>query len=174
MHMIEINPAVVSIANTHFSFLRDRKVKISTHVGDGRLVEGRMDRVEFDLLIFDAFSSDAIAAYLLTREGFQVYSERLSHNGGLAVDLSNSHLDLVLLLHRPSDDAGFSSRVIASKGNRELRQHAATWALIMRPNHPLWEEAELENAIPAKKMEIEAAPRWTHQRHSLMSVLKLW
>lgn len=70
MHMIEINPAVISIANTHFSFLRDSKVKISTHVGDGRLVLERMGREGVDVLILDAFSSDAIPAHLLTREAF--------------------------------------------------------------------------------------------------------
>jgi len=80
----------------------------------------------------------------------------------------------VPLVHRLSEDAGFSSRVINSKGDRELRTHAATWALIMRPNHPLWKESELKEAIPPKKMELETAPLWTDQRHNLVSVLKLW
>ncbi|MCP4940871.1 MAG: hypothetical protein GY924_02665 [Planctomycetaceae bacterium] len=174
MHMIEINPAVINIANTHFSFLRDSKAKISTHVGDGRLVLERMEREQFDVLVLDAFSSDAIPAHLLTREAFQLYSDRLHENGVLAVHLSNNHLDLVPLVHRLSNDAGFSSRIINSKGDRELRTHAATWALIMRPNHPLLKEAELEKAVPPKKMELEAAPLWTDQRHNLVSVLKLW
>ncbi len=174
MHMIEINPAVINIANTHFSFLRDSKAKISTHVGDGRLVLERMEREQFDVLVLDAFSSDAIPAHLLTREAFQLYSDRLHENGVLAVHLSNNHLDLVPLVHRLSNDAGFSSRIINSKGDREIRTHAATWALIMRPNHPLLKEAELEKAVPPKKMELEAAPLWTDQRHNLVSVLKLW
>ena len=174
MHMIEINPAVINIANTHFSFLRDSKAKISTHVGDGRLVLERMEREQFDVLVLDAFSSDAIPAHLLTREAFQLYTKRLNPKGVLAVHLSNNHLDLVPLVHRLSDDAGFSSRVIDSKGDPELRTHAATWALIMRPDHPLLKESELEKAILPKKMELEAAPLWTDQRHNLVSVLKLW
>jgi spermidine synthase len=174
MHMIEINPAVIRIANTHFSFLRDSKAEISTHVGDGRLVLERMKHQKFDVLVLDAFSSDAIPAHLLTREAFQLYKTRLDHNGVLAVHLSNNHLDLVPLVHRLSHDAKLSSRVIDSKGDPELQTHAATWTLIMRPDHPLWKEAELKQAIPPKKMELDAAPLWTDQRHNLVSVLKLW
>ena len=42
MQMIEINPAVIEIANTHFSFLADSKARITTHTGDGRLILERM------------------------------------------------------------------------------------------------------------------------------------
>lgn len=174
MHMIEINPAVIRIANTHFSFLRDSKAKIETHVGDGRLVLERMEDENFDVLVLDAFSSDAIPAHLLTREAFQLYKKRLQRNGVLAVHLSNNHLDLVPLVHRLSEDAEFSSRVIYSKGQRELGTNAATWTLIMRSDHPLWKEAELAQSISPQPMELKAAPLWTDQRHNLVSVLKLW
>ena len=174
MHMIEINPAVINIANTHFSFLRDSKARVSTHVGDGRLVLERMKHDKFDLLVLDAFSSDAIPAHLLTREAFQLYKKRLDQNGVLAVHLSNNHLNLVPLVHRLSEDADTTSRVIYSKGDSEVGTNAATWALIMRSDHPLWNETELEQAIGPKKTELETAPLWTDQRHNLVSVLKLW
>ena len=174
MHMIEINPAVITIANTHFSFLRDSNAKITTLVGDGRLVLERMEKEEFDVLVLDAFSSDAIPAHLLTREAFHLYKKRLGKDGVLAVHLSNNHLNLVPLVHRLSQDAKLGSRVIRSLGDRQRGTHAATWAVIMRPDHPLWKEAELEQAIPPEKMELETAPLWTDQRHNLVSVLKLW
>ena len=174
LHMIEINPAVIDIANTHFSFLRDSKAQITTHVGDGRLVLERMREDKFDVLVLDAFSSDAIPAHLLTREAFRLYLQRLSQDGVLAVHLSNNHLDLVPLVHRLSHDANLDSRVIRSPGDRQLDTHAATWALITRPNHPLWGEVEFDRATPASKTELENAPLWTDQRHNLVSVLKLW
>ena len=174
MQMIEINPAVINIANTHFSFLRDSHAKITTHRGDGRLVLERMQNDEFDVLVIDAFSSDAIPSHLLTREAFQLYKNRLNKNGVLAVHLSNNHLDLVPLVHRLSQDADLNSRVIRSQGDEHLGTHAATWALIMRPNHPLWKAAELKQATPPKQIELDSAPLWTDQRHNLVSVLKLW
>ena len=48
--------------------------------------------------------------------------------------------------------------------DQELRMHAATWARHIRPDHPVWKEAELEKPIPPKEMEVEAASRWTDQR----------
>ena len=45
---------------------------------------------------------------------------------------------------------------------------------IMLPNHPLWDEIELNQATPASKIEFENTPHWTERRHHLMSVLKLW
>lgn len=122
-------PAVISITNTHSSLLCDSRANISTHVGDGRLVLERMNREEFAVLVLDAFSSDAIPAHVLTREPLQLYSKRLSHNSVLAVHLSNNHLDLVALVHRISDDAGFSRPVIVSRGDQDLwnaRRHLGT------------------------------------------------
>lgn len=59
-----------------------------------------------------------------------------------------------MLVHRLSQDADLNSRVIQKQGNEHLGMHAAAWALIMRPNHPLWKVAELEQSIPTEKYRI--------------------
>ena len=174
MQMIEINPAVIEIANTHFSFLADSKARITTHTGDGRLILERMSDEQFDILVLDAFSSDAIPAHLLTREAFQLYKKRLRKQGVLAVHLSNNHLDLVPLVHRLSQDSKLKSKVIRSSANQTLGTHAATWAVIMVQDHPLWNSETLSHAQEPKKNELTSAPLWTDQRHNLVSVLKLW
>ncbi len=61
-----------------------------------------MSQDKFDLLVLDAFSSDAIPAHLLTREAISLYRERLTQDGVLAIHVSNNHLDLVPLVHRLS------------------------------------------------------------------------
>ena len=66
--MIEINSAVVEIAQSHFTFMKHCPSTIRHHLGDGRLVLERMTDTKFDILVLDAFSSDAIPAHLLTRE----------------------------------------------------------------------------------------------------------
>ena len=98
--MIEINPAVVEIARKHFTFLDSSRSEIRHHLGDGRLVLERMRDARFDLLVLDAFSSDAIPAHLLTREAVTLYRKRLARDGVIAVHVSNNHLDLVPLGHR--------------------------------------------------------------------------
>ena len=62
-------------------------------LGDARLtMADSTDR--YDVLILDAFSSDAIPAHLLTREAFAVYREHLSSEGVIVVHKSNRHLNL--------------------------------------------------------------------------------
>lgn len=171
--MIEINPAVVEIANTHFSFLGESRATIRTHLGDGRLVLERMWQERFDLLVLDAFSSDAIPAHLLTREAISLYRDRLTENGVLAIHVSNNHLDLVPLVHRLSADAGLESRVIESQGNGFGNKHA-TWAVIASEESKIWDCGPLQGTCPASKSQLADAPLWTDQRHNLLSVLRLW
>lgn len=172
--LIEINPSVVEMANEHFSYLSDCRSTARTHLGDGRLVLERLTDARFDLLVLDAFSSDAIPAHLLTREAIRLYRDRLSDGGVLAIHVSNNHLDLVPLVHRLSADAGWVSRVIRSEGNPELGTQHATWLLITAPGHRLWQAGSLAEAESASKELLLNAPLWTDQHHNLVSVLRLW
>ncbi len=172
--MIEINPGVVQIANEHFTFLSESEASIQTHLGDGRLVLERMSEKKFDLLVLDAFSSDAIPAHLLTREALSLYRSRLGSGGVLAIHVSNNHLDLVPLVHRLSQDADLESRVIRSEADRETGTQHATWVVITRGGHEIWAHEKLAGAISASKAELSDAPLWTDQKHNLVSVLKLW
>ncbi|MGI9474699.1 MAG: spermidine synthase [Rubripirellula sp.] len=172
--MIEINPAVVEIANQHFTFLSGSDATVQTHLGDGRLVLERMQNARFDLLVLDAFSSDAIPAHLLTREAIQLYQQRLQSDGLLAIHVSNNHLDLVPLVHRLSQDAGLDSRVVRSSGRDDEGTQHSTWMLIAAADCSLWSEVELAGAQTASKSELANAPLWTDQHHNLVSVLRLW
>ena len=172
--MFEINPAVVEIANEHFSFLSSSRSPVETHLGDGRLVLERMSNLRFDLLVLDAFSSDAIPAHLLTREAIALYTARLVPNGMLAIHLSNNHLDLVPLAHHLSHDAGLESRLIVSSADHQRGLQQAAWMLVAQGDHPIWAAPTMANARPANTDELADAPLWTDQRHNLFSVLKLW
>lgn len=172
--MIEINPAVVEIAHQHFSFISDSPAMHRMHLGDGRLVLERMTDVKFDLLVLDAFSSDAIPAHLLTREAIQLYRQRLTDDGVLAIHVSNNHLDLVGLVHRLASDGNLESRVVRSPGDRRISTQHATWMILARPDNAIWSGGAMATAEPATAAELENAPLWTDQRHNLVSVLRLW
>ncbi len=172
--MIEINPAVIEIANQHFTFIKDCRAKVRTHLGDGRLVLERMTDAKFDLLVLDAFSSDAIPAHLLTREAISLYRQRLAADGVLAIHVSNNHLDLGPLVHRLAADAGLASRMIDTRGDEATGINPALWMVVAAPSNPIFDHELLADALPATAEQLESAPLWTDQCHNLVSVLRLW
>jgi len=64
-------------------------------LGDARLRPVDEPDHSFDLLVLDAFSSDAIPIHLLTAEAFALYERKLAPNGVILMHLSNRYLDLV-------------------------------------------------------------------------------
>lgn len=110
----EIDPLVIRIARDRrlFRYLSDCAPKARTVAGDGRLMLGREPGRAFDMLILDAFSSDAIPVHLLTREAFAVYLSKLQANGILMVHLSNRYLDLTPVVAALAEDARLSGSVL--------------------------------------------------------------
>ncbi len=105
----EIDPLVERLArdDRFFTYLRDCTPDAPVVLGDARLSLARGDgQDEYDLMVLDAFSSDAIPAHLLTREALAVYRERLSPRGVLAFHVSNRYLDLIPVVADLAGDAG--------------------------------------------------------------------
>src|ERR1017187_6905157 len=83
-----------------FSYLHDTPAKVEIVMGDGRLnLESEPSR-QFDILVMDAFSGDSVPVHLITREAFQTYFRHLKPNGILAVNTTNSYLDLEPVMER--------------------------------------------------------------------------
>ena len=92
----EIDPEVVRIARDPklFRFLSACAPTASVVVGDARLTLAATPE-RYDLIVLDAFSSDAIPVHLLTREAFAVYLSHLTPNGVIVAHVSNRSLELV-------------------------------------------------------------------------------
>jgi hypothetical protein len=110
MVFYEINPMVVDVAQSHFSFLANSKGATRVKLGDGRLqlldeIESR-DSEPYDLIFIDAFSSDSIPIHLLTEECFEVYLNRLKPDGVLVAHITNRFIDLqpVIMDHSTRND----------------------------------------------------------------------
>jgi hypothetical protein len=94
MDFFEIDPTVERIARTYFGYLDDCGKKCTVSIGDARqLIHDRPDRT-YDVIIMDAYTSDAIPTHLLTREAVQLYLSKVTRNGVVAFHVSNRHLDL--------------------------------------------------------------------------------
>jgi SAM-dependent methyltransferase len=91
----EIDPGIVRIATdtAYFTFLSDAAAPMRIELGDARLSLARTDR-SYDMIVLDAFSSDAIPTHLLTLEALDTYLARLAPGGVLAFHVSNRHLNL--------------------------------------------------------------------------------
>ena len=94
MTFYEINPEVVEMAMTHFTYLRDSAALVEIVTGDGRLMLERESSRGFDILILDAFNGDAIPVHLLTVEAFEIYKRHVKPDGVIAVHVSSRHFDL--------------------------------------------------------------------------------
>ncbi len=126
----EINPAVQPIARNLFTYIRDSAAQITIVEGDGRASLTREGPQNFDVLVIDAFSGDAIPLHLLTTEAFAVYRRHLAPGGILAIHVSNQHVDLepeVTLLGRA---AGMSVRRVSAPSNDKLGEFFSTWMLL--------------------------------------------
>ena len=109
LRLYEINPQVLALAQSEFSFLRDTPAVVETVLGDGRLSLEREPDQQFDILVMDAFSGDSVPVHLITREAFQLYRRHLKPGGILAVNVSNRYLDLRPVMERAASELGWKA-----------------------------------------------------------------
>lgn len=94
----EIDPDVIHIAKKHFSYLKNSQAPLQIYLGDARIEIQKAPPKQYQLLLIDAFSSDAIPAHLLTQEAFASYVEKLAPEGVIAIHISNKYLNLIPIL----------------------------------------------------------------------------
>ncbi len=92
----EIDPLVVDIAlkSNYFTFLANCQPHPDIVLGDARLMLAKEPDKSFDLLIIDAFTSDAVPVHLMTAEALQLYARKLKPGGVVVLHISNRYLDL--------------------------------------------------------------------------------
>lgn len=166
----ELNPQVVDLASSLFSYIRESKAATTIVPGDARLSILHDTSPPFDVLALDAFSGDAIPVHLLTREAVELYRTHLKPNGVLAFHVSNDFLDLGPVVKQIAQSFGVSTVLTRSHANPDDGILASDWVLIT--NNP----AVLENAsikVHAAPLAVKAGLRiWTDGYNNLLQVLK--
>ncbi len=155
----DINPAVVGVAKTWFTYLADSPAKIEIVLGDARLSLEREAPQNYDVLAVDAFSGDSIPVHLITVEAFTEYLRHIKPDGVIAFHVSNRYLDLkpVLLaiaekhhleyayLHESGEDGGTTSDwVILTRNKAFILKPSiveATEPVAPRPDWRLWTDS---------------------------------
>ncbi|MBI1187264.1 MAG: hypothetical protein GC206_08045 [Alphaproteobacteria bacterium] len=96
--IFEIDPLVVRYSGPQghtFTYVQRCAPSARVELGDARLQLAEEPDGHYDVIVVDAFSSDAIPAHLLTQEAVAMYMRKLSPTGTLVLHLSNRNLDLV-------------------------------------------------------------------------------
>lgn len=96
LHYYEIDPAVVRIARdpNRFSYLSSCVPEVKVILGDARLTLADAADGAYDILIVDAFSSDAIPTHLLTKEAMAIFARKIAPGGMVLMHVSNKHMAL--------------------------------------------------------------------------------
>ena len=186
LRFYEINPAVVELSDLRqandppplFTFLsdaRERGATIEIAVGDARTRLQQELRSgtpgQFDVLVVDAFSGDAIPIHLLTRESFAVYRQHLAEDGVLAIHVSNLYLDLPPVVRRLADDQSWPSLCIEAPASKELGSLGSTWVLVTRNQQLVNRSASWPELSPWTAAD-EGAPLWTDDFSSILQVIR--
>jgi spermidine synthase len=134
----EIDPAVERIARDarFFTSLQDCLPGVPVVLGDARLSLARAPDATYDLLVLDAYSSDAPPMHLLTREALALYLAKLAPRGLLVFNVSNRHPDLEPVLAGLARDGGLAARVrddAAVRPEDSMRgKTPSTWVVMAR------------------------------------------
>jgi hypothetical protein len=109
----EIDPVVSKVARDprFFTFMRDCPPSPEVVIGDARLSLAREKDTTYDLVVVDAFNSDAIPVHLMTREAVALYLRHLNRGGMLAFHISHRYLSLSPVMAALAKDAGLVARV---------------------------------------------------------------
>jgi hypothetical protein len=169
----EINPKVEDMARKHFTYLADCRGKAEVVLGDARLsLEAERESEpgrKYDILVLDAFTGDAIPVHLLTREAFEVYTQRLRQGGVIAAHVSNDYLRLAPVVRRLGEEFGMQASRIFDAGDPKRLTAPSFWVIVSQDRSFL----EANPSEPRDWGEDGGpAPLWTDQYSNLFQILK--
>ena len=164
----EIDPNVIAIAQSEFTFLRRCPAPVEIIRGDGRLgLEREPDR-QFDLLAVDAFSGDVIPVHLLTREAFQSVLAASESGRCPGVAYYEPVSDARPVAAMAAIENRKRAMLVAYRGDPERNESASDWVLVTsRAN--FFDLNEIRRA--AQPIQIPAGLRpWTDDYSNLFEV----
>ena len=117
----EIDQSMVDTARDpkYFSFINSCAPDLKPVIGDARLTFAREADGAYDLIIVDAYSSDAIPIHLATEEAMEIYKEKLAPQGAVAMHVSNRHLELSSVIVGIADANDLKSWVYSEDSGRD-------------------------------------------------------
>ncbi len=128
----EIDQTMVDTARDpkKFSFIQSCMPDLQPVMGDARLTFAKQPDGIYDLIIVDAYSSDAIPIHLATEEAMAIYKEKLAPQGAVVMHVSNRHLELASVVVGIADENDMKSWVYNEDSGRDNEYIFATNVVI--------------------------------------------
>ena len=170
LRIYEINPQVLEIAHSEFTYIRDTPAKVEVALGDGRLLLDAEPSQQFDMLVMDAFSGDSVPVHLITQRGLRdvlpppqagrhprgQHLERISNLEPVMERAATAFGKLALVYHYTPDDETFC--------------FGSSWTLIMNRSVA---DAHSDLLRDVKILKQERPFRmWTDDFSNMFSILK--
>ncbi len=175
----EIDPAVARLASDPrlFTYIADSRARVDIVLGDGRLRIADCADERFDLIVLDAFSSDAIPVHLLTREAVASYLQKLKPRGCLAVHLTNGYLALEPVVAAIASELRIPSAVkrdtVLTAQQAFEGKDRSQWAVLLRDGAAAFPVQERDGWMrtPANLGAGSRSFLWTDDRSNLVELL---
>ncbi len=174
MRFYELDPQMVALARSEFTFLNDSPAQIDIVLGDGRLSLEREASQQFDVLVMDAFSGDSIPLHLLTRGAMDIYMKHLKPGGVIAFQATNRYIDIAPVVASLAAERGMTAVMISdSPANEDGANYwlSRTDQILVTANRALLDSEKIKSV--GKVITAPAGFRvWTDDFNNLMTVLK--
>ena len=140
-------------------------------MGDGRLELESIPSGAFDLIVLDAFSSDAVPVHLLTVESFATAMRTVAPGGVIAVHVSNRFLDLEPVVAAAARELGFVSIIGSDLPPPELEglADASQWVIVSRS---FADVADLVSGDRWRTAHADGHRAWTDRFSDLLGALR--
>ena len=172
MDYFEIDPDMYFVARDLFTYLKNAKGKVNLIFGDARQSIKKTQEKRYDILIMDAFNSDAPPVHLLTTDALNEYRRHLKDNGIILIHISNRYLNFIPVL---LSNANYLNAYACAKENADNESeiiYASTWFALT------WDGQTYEKLIrqfswgrhkPGKNKFIRP---WTDEYSNMLLILK--
>jgi hypothetical protein len=128
----EIDQTMVDTARDpkYFTYIQNCQPDLKPVIGDARLTFAKEPDGAYDLIIVDAYSSDAIPVHLATEEAMKIYKDKLAPQGAVVMHVSNRHLELASVIVGIADANDLKSWVYSEDSGRDDEYIFATSVVV--------------------------------------------
>ena len=168
----EIDQTMVDTARNpkYFTYITDCDPDVKPVIGDARLTFAKEPDDIYDLIIVDAYSSDAIPIHLATEEAMKIYKSKLAPQGAVVMHVSNRHLELESVVVGIADANDLKSWVYNEDSERDNQYIFSTDVVVCAR-----EEADIGNLASSDKW-VETEPtdgqrNWTDDYSNILGAV---
>lgn len=167
----EIDTMVDQVARdpSLFTFVSHCAPNAPTHIGDARVVLRQQADVQYDVLVIDAYSSDAVPVHLTTIEALALYRDRVKPGGIIMFHISNRYYDISRPLGRSAEALGLTARIQDYRGDPDDSTNSPSTVVIM--SDKLQSLATFSADDNWEELTSDGGRIWTDDYANLLSIL---